>query len=51
MDHLTGLVDALPINDHFRRVDADTVIALMDFRTIGRPFLFVLRRALCEDSN
>ena len=31
--------DALPINDHFRRVDADTVIGLMDFRSIDRPFL------------
>jgi hypothetical protein len=43
--------DALPINDHFRRVDAETVIAVMDFRTIDRPFLFVLRREPCEDSR
>jgi hypothetical protein len=43
--------DALPINDHFRRVDADTVIGVMDFRTIDRPFLFVLRREACEDSR
>jgi hypothetical protein len=41
--------DALPINDHFRRVDADTVIGVMDFRTIDRPFVFVLRREPCED--
>jgi Domain of unknown function (DUF4334) len=26
--------DALPINDHFRRVDADTVIGVMDVRSI-----------------
>jgi hypothetical protein len=43
--------DALPINDHFRRVDADTVIGVMDFRTIDRPLLFVLRREPCEDSQ
>jgi hypothetical protein len=43
--------DALPINDHFRRVDADTVIGVMDFRTIDRPFVFVLRREPCEDSR
>jgi hypothetical protein len=36
--------NALPINDHFRRVDADTVIEVMDFRTIDRPFLFMRRR-------
>jgi hypothetical protein len=42
--------DALPINDHFRRVDAHTVIGVMDFRSIDRPFLFVLRREPCEDS-
>jgi len=30
-------------------VDADTVIGVMDFRTIDRPFLFVLRREPCED--
>jgi Domain of unknown function (DUF4334)/GXWXG protein len=43
--------DALPINDHFRRVDADTVIGVMDFRRIDRPFLFVLRREPCGDSR
>lgn len=36
--------DALPINDHFRKVDDDTVIGAMDFRAIDRPFLFTLRR-------
>jgi Domain of unknown function (DUF4334)/GXWXG protein len=41
--------DALPINDHFRRVEADTMIGVMDFRSIDRAFLFVLRREACED--
>lgn len=36
--------DALPINDHFRKVDDDTVIGAMDFRGIDQPFLFTLRR-------
>ena len=43
--------DALPINDHFRRVDADTMIGVMDFRSIDRPFLFVLRREPCGNSH
>ncbi|HEY6685642.1 MAG TPA: DUF4334 domain-containing protein [Propionibacteriaceae bacterium] len=43
--------DASPINDHVRRVDADTVMGVMDFRTIDRPFLFVLRREPREDSR
>lgn len=36
--------DALPINDHFRRVDADTLLGLMDLRSMESPFFFVLRR-------
>lgn len=36
--------DALPINDHFRLVDEDTVIGAMDFRAIPEPFFFALRR-------
>ena len=43
--------DALPINDHYRRVDADTVIGVMDLRTMDRPFVFVLRREPCDDSR
>lgn len=35
--------DALPINDHFRKVDADTLIGVMDMRGDSAPFFFVLR--------
>jgi hypothetical protein len=38
------LYDDLPICDHFRRVDADTLLGLMDSRGMRRPFFFVLRR-------
>jgi hypothetical protein len=36
--------DALPINDHFRRIAEDTVIGIMDFRQVPQPFVFALRR-------
>lgn len=36
--------DALPINDHFRAVDADTLLGVMDLRGMEQPFFFVLRR-------
>ncbi|WP_017614941.1 DUF4334 domain-containing protein [Nocardiopsis salina] len=36
--------DALPINDHFRKVDDDTLIGAMDMRGVSAPFMFVLRR-------
>lgn len=39
--------DALPINDHFRRVDDDTVIGAMDLRGSRHPFFFTLRREPC----
>lgn len=42
----TMCYDALPVNDHFRLVDADTVLGAMDLRGDHRPFLFVLRREL-----
>lgn len=35
--------DKRPINDHFRRVDADTMLGAMDLRGTP-PFFFVLRR-------
>ena len=38
------LYDALPIIDVFRRIDADTVLGLMDLRGLPGPFFFVLRR-------
>lgn len=36
--------DALPINDHFRRVDDNTLLGAMDLRGLDAPFIFVLRR-------
>jgi hypothetical protein len=36
--------DALPIVDCFRRVDADTLLGLMDLRGMDAPFFFLLRR-------
>lgn len=40
----TMIYDALPINDHFRRVADDTLIGVMDLRDVPQPFFFVLRR-------
>ncbi|KAB7745358.1 DUF4334 domain-containing protein [Nostocoides sp. F2B08] len=40
----TMIYDALPINDHFRAVDDDTLLGAMDLRGLSDPFLFVLRR-------
>jgi hypothetical protein len=36
--------DSLPIIDVFRRVDADTLLGLMDLRGLPQPFFFLLRR-------
>lgn len=41
----TMIYDALPINDVFHRIDADTVMGLMDRKGDPQPFFFVLRRA------
>jgi hypothetical protein len=41
----TMIYDALPINDIFRRIDADTLLGLMDYRGFDAPFFFLLRRA------
>jgi hypothetical protein len=40
------IYDDLPIIDHFRTVDADTLLGLMDLRGMDQPFFFVLRRDL-----
>jgi len=40
----TMIYDYLPIHDVFRRVDADTLLGLMDLRGVPQPFFFVLRR-------
>ena len=39
----TMVYDHLPINDVFRRVDASTLIGLMDMRGMSPPFFFVLQ--------
>lgn len=36
--------DHLPIIDHFRRVDADTLFGVMDMRGMTEPYFFILRR-------
>jgi hypothetical protein len=40
----TMVYDALPINDHFRKVDDNTLMGAMDYRYIDRPFIFTLHR-------
>lgn len=41
----TMCYDALPIHDVFRKVDANTVLGLMDFKGMAEPFFFALRKA------
>ncbi|MEZ5863235.1 MAG: GXWXG domain-containing protein [Geminicoccaceae bacterium] len=36
--------DRLPITDHFRRIDADRVLGLMELQRSPRPFFFLLGR-------
>jgi len=40
----TMLYDDWPTNDVFRKVDANTVLGLMDARGMAAPYFFVLRR-------
>lgn len=40
----TMIYDAQPIHDHFRRLDDDTVLGVMDLRGVPDPFFFLLRR-------
>jgi GXWXG protein/uncharacterized protein DUF4334 len=40
----TMIYDAKPINDLFRKVSADTVLGLMDYRRFTHPYFFVLHR-------
>lgn len=42
----TLVYDALPVVDHFREVDADTLLGVMDARGIDEPFVFLLSRAV-----
>lgn len=38
------LYDDIPVQDVFRRMDADTVLGLMDGKGMAQPFFFLLRR-------
>ncbi len=40
----TMVYDNLPIHDVFRKMDADTVLGIMDLKGLKKPFFFVLRR-------
>lgn len=40
----TMVYDGLPINDHFRKIDEETVLGMMDFKGLEYPFPFVLQR-------
>ena len=40
----TMIYDGLPINDHFRMIDSDTVLGMMDFKGLDQPYPFVLQR-------
>ncbi len=40
----TMIYDQLPINDIFRKLDDNTVLAVMDNRTVKDPFFFKLIR-------
>ncbi len=42
----TMVYDYLPINDSFKKVDENTVLGIMDYKYIPRPFFFVLKRCL-----
>ncbi|MEB3360632.1 MAG: DUF4334 domain-containing protein [Synechococcaceae cyanobacterium] len=44
VDSAAMLYDQLPIVDVFRRLDAHTLLGLMDARGIPQPFFFTLRR-------
>ncbi len=38
------IYDRQPIQDIFRRVDANTVLGVMDFKGMNQPYFFILRR-------
>jgi hypothetical protein len=40
----TMIYDYLPINDMFRKVDNNTVLGLMDYKSVPQPFFFTLKR-------
>lgn len=38
------IYDQLPIIDHFRRVDEQTLLGVMDMRGLAEPYVFILRQ-------
>jgi len=40
----TMIYDYLPINDSFKKIDANTVLGVMDYKEISQPFFFILKR-------
>lgn len=47
----TMIYDYLPINDSFRKVDNNTVLGVMDFKSLPQPFFFVLKRSECHGKD
>ena len=49
----TIVYDRLPIQDALRRMDADTVLGMMDLKGMAQPFFFLLRReqARCRTTS
>ncbi|MDB9519362.1 DUF4334 domain-containing protein [Roseofilum reptotaenium CS-1145] len=41
----TMIYDYLPINDSFRKIDGNTVLGVMDFKSLPQPFFFILKRS------
>ncbi len=41
----TMIYDQLPINDVFRRIHADSVLGVMDYKGMPQPFFFILHRS------
>ena len=40
----TMVYDYLPINDSFRKIDENTVLGIMDYKSYPQPFFFILER-------
>ncbi len=44
----TMIYDYLPINDSFRKIDENTVLGIMDYKSLPQPFFFILERKRYE---
>ncbi|WP_107670682.1 DUF4334 domain-containing protein [Cyanothece sp. BG0011] len=40
----TMIYDYLPINDSFRKIDENTLLGMMDYKSFSQPFFFILNR-------